>query len=149
MLHHGLRNSHSINGISSLICGKADYPLNSCINRRMKDIIRTDHIGAHCLHGEKLTGRNLLQGRCMENIVHTGHSVPDGLSIPYISYVKFHFLRIFRILGLKFMTHVILFLLITGENTDLLEIRIEKVFQNCGTKRTCSTGNHKCFFCKS
>ena len=46
-------------------------------------------------------------------------------------------------LGLKLMAHIILLLFVPGEDADFLQIGIQKVLQNGGTKRTGTTGNHK------
>ncbi|MNZ98617.1 hypothetical protein D3C78_1179070 [compost metagenome] len=65
----------------------------------------------------------------MEDIVHTTGSVEHALIIPNIADIKFQ-LRISIALA-----HVILFLLITTENTDLSDISVEETFEDSITER--------------
>ncbi|AEU39268.1 hypothetical protein llh_0460 [Lactococcus cremoris subsp. cremoris A76] len=41
------------------------------------------------------------------------------------------------------MAHIILLLLVTGENTNFLQIRVQEMLQNRRTKRTSTTSDHK------
>ena len=40
------------------------------------------------------------------------------------------------------MAHIILLLLIAGEDADFSDIRTEEAIQHCVTEGTCSTSNH-------
>ena len=112
VFHHGLGNTHGINGIRRLICTQAHHPFYPRIDGRMEHVIRTFHIGLYRLHGKKLAAGHLLQGRRMENIIHPGHGIRHRTGVPYITYIKFYFLSMLRIPGLQYMPHIILFLLI-------------------------------------
>ena len=79
----------------------------------------------------------------MEDVVNTGHGVTDGLRIADITDVELHLLSGVGMLCLKLMAHIVLLLFITGENADFLQVRIQKVLQNGGTKRTSTTSDHK------
>ena len=46
-------------------------------------------------------------------------------------------------LGLKLVAHIVLLLLIAGEDTDLPQVRVKEMLQNGRTERTGTTGNHK------
>ena len=107
----------------------------------MEHIVRADDIGAHRLHGEELAGRHLLQRRCVENVVHAGHSIPQALRIPHIADVEFHLVGKFRMLHLQLVAHIILLFLITGENADLANVRVQKLVQNRMAKTTGTAGN--------
>ena len=79
----------------------------------------------------------------MEDVVNTGHSVTDGLGIADITDVEFDLLGGVRMLGLKLVTHIVLLLLVTGEDADFLQVRIQEVLQNGRTERASTTSDHK------
>ena len=143
VLHHGFGDAHSVDGVGCLIGGQADNTLDPGINSGVKDIVSTDDVSLDSLHGEELTGRNLLQSSSVEDVVNAGHSVTDGLRIADITDVELDLLGGVRVLGLKFVAHIILFLFVPGEDADFLEVRIKKVLQNGRTKRTSTTSDHK------
>ena len=70
----------------------------------------------------------------MEDVVNTGHSVLDGLRVADITDVELDLLGCFRVFCLKLMAHIVLLLLIAGEDADFLEIRIQKVLQHVEPK---------------
>ena len=143
VLHHGLGDTHSVDGVSSLVSGQADNTLDASVNSGVQHIISTDDVGLDGLHGEELAGRNLLQSSSMEDVINTGHGILDGLGIADITDVELHLLGVLRVLGLKLVTHIILLLFVTRENADFLQVRIQEVLQNGRTKRTSTTSNHK------
>jgi hypothetical protein len=143
VLHHGLGDTHSVDGVSSLVGGQADNTLDASVNSGVQHIISTDDVGLDGLHGEELAGRNLFQSGSVEDVVNTGHCVTDGLRVADITDVKLDLLGILRMLGLKLMAHVILLLFVTGEDTDLLQVGIQEVLQNGRAKRTSTTSDHK------
>ena len=69
------------------------------------------------------------------------HRSPAGLQIPHIAYVKFDFIRHLRHLCLKLVAHIVLFLFITGEDTDLADVRAQKTVEHGVAERTDSTGD--------
>ena len=143
VLHHGLGDTHSVDGVSSFVGGQADNTLDASVNSGVQHIISTDDVGLDGLHGEELAGRNLLQSSSMEDVINTGHCVTDRLRIADIADIELHLLGVLRVLGLKLMAHIILLLFITREDTDLLQVRIQEVLQNGRTKRTSTTSDHK------
>ena len=62
----------------------------------------------------------------MENIVHPGHGSPDRLQIPDIANVKLDFIRHLRHFRLILVAHIVLLLLIPGEDADLANVRGEE-----------------------
>ena len=122
MLHHGLGDAHGIDRIGSLVGGQADYTLDTGIDSSMENVVRTDDVGLNGLHGEELTGRNLLQSSSVEDVVNTGHGITDRLRIADITDVELHLLGSLRVLGLKLMAHIVLLLFITGEDADLTDV---------------------------
>ena len=143
VLHHGLRDAHGVDGVSCLIGGQAYNTLNASVNSGVQHIISTDDVGLDGLHGEELAGRNLLQSGSVENVVNTGHGILDRLGIADITNVELDLASSLRVLCLKLVTHVILLLLVTRENADFLQVRIQEVLQNGRTKRTSTTSDHK------
>ena len=143
VLHHGLGDAHSVDGVGCFIGGQADDTLDTGINGGVQHIISTDDVGLDGLHGEELAGRNLLQSSSMEDVINTRHSITDRLRIADITDVELDLASSLRVLCLKLMTHIVLLLLITGEDANFLQVRIQKVLQNGGTERTGTASNHK------
>ena len=127
MLHHSFRYTHRVYGISCLIGTQAHNSLHTSFNSSMEHIVRTFNICLHSLHWEKLTRRDLFEGSCMEDIIHTRHSISNRSRISYIPNIKLHFGSIVRVFCLEFMSHIILFLFISGKDTDLSNIGFEKM----------------------
>ena len=143
VLHHGFGNTHGIDGVSCLVGGQADNTLDTGINSGVQNIVGTDDVGLNGLHGEELAGRNLLQSSSVEDVVNTGHGVTDGLGVADIADVELDLASSLRVLGLKLVAHIILLFFVTGEDTNLFQVRIQEVLQNGRTKRTSTTSNHK------
>ena len=143
VLHHGLGNTHSVDGVGSLVGGQADHALDAGVDGGVQDIVRADDVGLHGLHGEKLAGGDLLQRRGVEYVVDAGHGVPDGLGIADIADVELHLLGVLRVAGLQLVAHIVLLFLVTGEDADLLQVRVKEMLQNGGTKGTGPAGDHK------
>ena len=143
MLHHGFGDAHSVDGVSCLVSGQADDTLNACVDGSVQNVVSTDDVGLDGLHGEELAGRNLFQSGSVEDVVNTGHGVTDRLGVADITDVELDLLGVLRVLGLKLMTHIVLLLFVTGEDTDLLQVGIQEVLQNGRTKRTSTTSDHK------
>ena len=141
MLHHGLGGSHCIDRIGRLVGGKADDPLNTGINGSMEDVVRPLDIGFDRLHGEKLAGGNLLEGRRMPDVIHAGHGIRDRPRIPDIADVELDLGGRLRVLRLQDMAHVILLLLIAGEDADLTDVRVDEMLENRGTEGTGSASD--------
>ena len=134
VLHHGLGNAHGVDGVGRLVGGQADNTLNASVNSGVQHIISTDDVGLDGLHGEELAGGDLLQSSSVEDVVNTGHGVTDGLGIADITDVELDLLGVLRMLGLKLVAHIVLLLLVTGEDTNLIQVRIQEVLQNGRTK---------------
>ena len=61
LLHHRLAGPHGVDGIGGLVGGEADDLLHPCIDAGRQYVVGADDVGLHRLHGEELTGGNLLQ----------------------------------------------------------------------------------------
>ncbi|MNE80250.1 hypothetical protein D3C80_1767990 [compost metagenome] len=73
----------------------------------------------------------------MENVVHTTCRIQNTLVVAHVANVKLQFGA-----GVAF-THVILFLLITTEDSDFGDICIQETFQDSIAKRSGSAGNQQ------
>ena len=142
VLHHGLGDAHGVDGIGCLIGGQADDTLHTCVNGCVEDVVRADDVGLNRLHGEELAGGDLLQGSGVEDVVHAGHGVLDGLGVADIADIELDLLGGLRVPGLKLVAHIVLLLLVPGEDADLLQVRIQEVLQDGGTKGTGTAGDH-------
>ena len=58
--------------------------------------------------------------------VHSVHRVFDRLDIPYISDIKLNFLRHFGHFCLEFVTHIVLFLFVSGKDSNFSDVRFQK-----------------------
>ena len=141
-LHHGLGDAHGVDGIGRLVRGQADHALYPRVDGRVEDVVRADDVRAHGLHGEELAGRHLLERRGVKDVVHTRHGVSHRLRIAHVADVELDLLGVLRMLRLQLVAHVVLLLLVTGEDADLPEIGVKKVLEDGGTEGTGAAGDH-------
>lgn len=78
----------------------------------------------------------------MEDIVHAMHGIAHGLNVTYIANVEFHLSEMVRISSLKLVTHIILLLLIAGENTNLPHIGGQEMLEDGIAEGSRSSRNH-------
>ena len=126
LLLNGLGHAHGVDGVGGLVGGQADDGLHPGLDGGGEDVVRADDVGPHGLHGEELAGGHLLQSGGVEDIVHPGHGPPDGLQVPDVANVKLDLIRYLRHSGLVLVAHVVLLLLIPGEDADLANVRGEE-----------------------
>ena len=142
LLLHGLGDTHGVDGIGGLIRGEADDGTYASLDGGSQDIVRADDIGLYGFHREELTARDLLQCCGMEDVIHTRHGIAARLQVAYIADKKLDFMGHIRVFHLVFVAHIVLLLLIAGEDADFSDICTEKAIQHCVTEGTCSTSNH-------
>ncbi|EXZ31491.1 hypothetical protein M093_3232 [Bacteroides uniformis str. 3978 T3 i] len=90
------------------------------LDSRKKNVSSTENISASSLHREKLTTRHLLESGGGKNVVNTTHSNIYRSLVADITDIELH-LRI-----LQAVTHIVLLLLITTENSDFLDVAVKK-----------------------
>ena len=88
-LHHSLGCSHGIDRIGRFVCGETDYFSDAFLDGGCQDVLRAKHVGLHCFYREELAGGDLLQRRCMENVIDVVHGVLDTSDVAHIAYVEF------------------------------------------------------------
>ena len=141
-LLHGLGNTHGVDRIGGLVGGETDDGAYACLDGGSQDIVRTDDIGFDGLHREELTARELLQCCGMEDVIHARHGIAARLQVAYVSDKKLDLVCHVRVFHLVLVAHIVLLLLIAGEDADFSDICTEKAVQHCVTEGSCSTGYH-------
>ena len=126
LLHHGLGGAHGVDGIGGLVRGQTDHALDPQLDGGGEHVVGADHVGLHGFHGEELAGGHLLQRGGVEDIVHPPHGILHGADIPDIADIVPDLLRHLRHGRLKLVAHIVLLLLVPGEDADLPDIRIQK-----------------------
>ena len=142
-LHHGFADAHGVDGIGRLVRGQADHALYPRVDGRVEDVVRADDVRTHGLHGEELAGGHLLERGSVEDVVHARHGVAHGLRIAHVADVELDLLGVLRMLRLQLVAHVVLLLLVAGEDADLLEVGVQEVFEDGGTEGTGAAGDHQ------
>ena len=140
-----LGHAHGVDGIRRLVGRETDDTLHPLFNGGGQHIVCADDVGAHRLHGEELAGGHLLERCGVKDVVHPVHGALDGLQIPHVANVEFDLIRHFRHLYLKFMAHIVLLLLIAGEDADLADVGRKKAVENGVAERAGPTGDHEGF----
>ena len=120
LLHKCFADTHSIDRISCLISRKDHNIFYPMLDSRKKNVSSTENISASSLHREKLTTRHLLESGGGKNVVNTTHSNIYRSLVADITDIELH-LRI-----LQAVTHIVLLLLITTENSDFLDVAVKK-----------------------
>ena len=145
LLLDSLRDAHRIDGISSLVRRETNHALHTSINGSIQRVVRTNHIRLHSLHREELATRHLLQRSSMEHIVHTLHGIVQRTLVAHIADVELNLVCHLRHAGLEVMTHIILLLLITTEDTNLTDVSTQEAVQHSITKTTRASSNQEDF----
>ena len=149
LLLHGLGDTHGVDGIGGLVGGEADDGTYASLDGSSQDIVRADDIGLDGLHREELTARDLLQCCGMKDVIHTRHGVAARLQVTYITDKELDLVCHIGVFHLILVAHIVLLLLIAGEDADFSDVCTEETVQHCVTEGSCSTGYHKSFTCKN
>ena len=134
LLHQGLGHTHRVDRISGLVGREHHHALHLVAHSGLQHVLRTKDVGTHSLHRVELAGRHLLQCCGTEHIIHTVHSSINGIEVTHITNDEMHLARLIRMMCLKPMTHLILLLFVTRENTNLLNITSKESTKNGITK---------------
>ena len=129
-LHHGLGLAHGVDGVGRLVGGQAHDLLHALGDGGVQHVVGADDVGAHGLHGEKLTRGNLLESSRMENVVHTVHRIANGLGVAHVADDEAHLGGELGAPLLQAVAHVVLLLLVAREDADFLELGVDEVFEH-------------------
>ena len=109
----------------------------------MQHVVRADDVGAHGLHGEELAGGNLLEGGGVEDVVHAVHGVAHALGVADVADEEAHLGGELGGPLLQAVAHVVLLLLIAGEDADLGQIGVHEVLEHRVAERAGASRDHE------
>ena len=130
LLLDGLGDAHRIDRVRRLVRGQADHALHARVDGRIQHIVRADDIGLHGLHREELATRDLLQRRRVEDVIDALHRILQRALIAHVADVELDLVRHLRHPCLEVMPHVILLLLVAGEDADFADVRAKETVQD-------------------
>ena len=142
-LHHGLGLAHSVDGVCRLVSGQAHDSVHALVDCGVKDVVRADDVGAHSLHGEELAGGHLLEGGGVEDVVHAVHGIAHRLSVTDVADEEAHLGGELRGLLLQAVAHVVLLLLVAGEDADLGQVGVHEVLEHGVAERSGAARDHQ------
>ena len=141
LLFHSLGDTHGVDGICSLVGREADHALYAGFDSGGQYVIGTDDIGTHSFHGEELAGRNLLESCRMEYVVYTVHGVLAGLQVADIADIELDLVCHFRHGCLEMVAHIVLLLLVAGEDSDFTDVGVEETVEDGVAEGTGAAGD--------
>ena len=142
-LHHGLGLAHGVDGVGRLVGGQAHDAVHALLDGGVQDVVRADDVGAHGLHGEELAGGNLLEGGGVEDVVHAVHGVAHALGVADIADEEAHLGGELGRLLLQAVAHVVLLLLVAGEDADLGQVGVHEVLEHGVAERAGAARDHE------
>ena len=142
-LHHGLGLAHGVDGVCGLVGGQANDAVHALVDGGVQDVVRADDVGSHGLHGEELAGGNLLQGGGVEDVVHAVHGVAHALGVADVADEEAHLGGELGGLLLQAVAHVVLFLLVAGEDADFGQIGVHEVLEDGVAERAGAARDHE------
>ena len=130
LFHQCFGHAHGVDGVGGLVGGEKDRLLDPVFHTSVDDIVGADDIGLDGLHGKEFAGGHLLEGGGVEHIVHPAERRGDGAVVPHVADVEFDLLRAGGAGQLVGMTHVVLLLLVPGEDANFADVRGQEAVQN-------------------
>ncbi len=85
----------------------------------------------------------------MEDVVDAGHGIPDGLRVAHVANVELDLAGILRVVGLQLVAHVVLLLLIAGEDADLADVGGQEMLEHCMPEAARAAGDEKSLILKN
>ena len=138
-----LGDAHRVDRVRRLVGGQADDAADTVLDGCRQHVVRADHIGLNRLHREELAARHLLQRRRVEDVVHSRHRAAAALQAPHVSDVELYLVRVLRHTCLVLVAHVVLLLLVPGEDADLRYVCLEEAVEDSIAETARPAGNHK------
>ena len=148
LLHQCLADTHSVDGIGGLVGREDNNILHAVLDGREENIVGADDIG-HCgLHREELAGGHLLEGGGVENVVNAVHSVTHAGDIADVADVELDLVGHLGHFGLELVAHIVLLLLVAGEDADLTDIGAQEAVEDGVTEGAGAAGDEQGFIGK-
>lgn len=142
-LHHGLGLAHGVDGVGGLVGGQAHDAVHALLDGGVQDVVRADDVGSHGLHGEELAGGHLLEGGGVEDVVDPVHGVAHALGVADVADEEANLGGELRGFLLQAMAHVVLLLLVAGEDTDLCQVSVHEVLEHGVAERAGAARDHQ------
>lgn len=143
VLHHGLGDTHGVDGVGRLVRGQAYHALHARLNGGVEHVVRALHVGLDRLHRKELAARHLLERRSVPYVVHAGHRVTHGARVAHVADVELDLGRVVRKLCLELVAHIVLLFLVAGEDADLADVGGQEMLQNGGAEGACPAGDEE------
>ena len=124
-----LADAHRVDGVRRLVGGQADHALDALVDGGVQDVVRADDVGLDRFHREEFAAGHLLEGGRVEDVVHAAHRAFEGGFVADVADVEFDLVGDVGVCGLVLVAHVVLLLLVAGEDADLLDVRGEEPFE--------------------
>ena len=148
-LHQRLGLAHRVDGVGGLVGGQAHDLLHALGYGGVQHVVGADDVGAHGLHGEELAGGHLLQRRGVEDVVNAAHGIAHGLGVAHVADEEAHLGGELGAALLQAVAHVVLLLLVSGEDADLLEVRVHEVLEHGVAEAARTACDHEGLTCKT
>ena len=81
----------------------------------------------------------------MEHIINALHCIMQCAAIANVANIELNFVGHLRHTRLEVVTHIVLLLLVAGENADLTNVRTQETVQDCITETTRASGDQEDF----
>ena len=94
---------------------------------------------------EEFAAGHLLEGGGMEDVIDALHGIFEGALVADVTDVELDLVRHFRHTGLEIVAHVVLFLLVAGEDADFADVGAEETVEYGVAETTCASGDEEDF----
>ena len=131
--------AHRVDGIGGFVSAKANDGFHFGFDGCGEDVVGADNVGVDRLHREELTGRHLLEGGSVEDVVYVAHSSAAGVKVTDVTNVEFDLVGNVWVFRLVLMAHVVLFFFVAREDADFSYIGTEEAAQDCISEGSCTS----------
>ncbi len=139
----GFADAHGVDGVCGLVGGEADDTFDTRIDGDFQDVVRADDVSLDGFHWEEFATGDLFEGGGVEDVIYAAHGAFEGRFVADVTDVEFDFVGYVWIGSLVFVAHVVLLLLVAGEDANLFDVGAEESLQHGIAERSGPAGNHK------
>jgi len=101
------------------------------------DVVRAEDVGLGGLERVELAGRDLLERRGGEHVVHAFERINNGTVVADVADVEL------QLVVVVLLAHVVLLLLVAGEDADLLDLGLQEAVHDRVPERAGSPGDQQ------
>ncbi len=142
-LFEGLADAHRVDGVGGLVGGEADDAFDAGVDGGVEDVVGADYVGLDGFHREEFAAGDLLEGSGVEDVVDAADGHLEGGAVTHVADVELDLAGGIGVAGLVFVAHVVLLLLVAGEDADLLDVSGEEAPQYGIPETTGPAGDHQ------